>query len=103
MVSSSCGCRCTMAALSAPAKPAAPQTATRLGTQPPSQLLELALDRRPALPHLLVRERPVGRAEHEPQRQRLLLLANLRPPVFIEQGHALEQFSPTLGHSLLHL
>src|SRR3954447_18496395 len=83
IVSASSGWRSTSAAQSAPANPAAPRTAT-LCTQPRPQLLECALDRRARGRHLLVGQRPLGRAELEPERQRLVALFQLLAPVDVE-------------------
>src|ERR671924_976833 len=62
-----------------------------LGTQPPPDLGELALDRRPALRHLLVRQRAVRRAELEPQRKRLLAESHLLAAVEVEHPDGPEQ------------
>ena len=50
-----------------------------------SQLAQGRLDRLAPLRHLLVGERAVGRAEGEPQGQRLVALADLLAPVDVEQ------------------
>src|SRR5215211_9454490 len=86
MVSSGRGWRCTSDAHSAPAKPAAPRTATRvLATQPPADvLLQRALDRLAAPGHVLVAERAVVSPELEAQRQRLLPRADLLAAVDVE-------------------
>src|SRR4051812_36172405 len=90
IVSSSCGWRSTSAAQSAPANPAAPRTAT-LCTQPRPQAVELTLDRRTGPRHVLVGQRPLGRAELEPQGQRLAALAELLAAVDVEDLDAVEQ------------
>src|SRR5215213_3525877 len=90
IVRSSRGWRCTSDAHSAPAKPAAPRTATRVlsATQPPSDLLlEVRLDGGSARGHVLVGQRPVVGPEREPQRERLAVAADLLAAVDIEDAH----------------
>src|SRR5690349_20732974 len=84
IVSSSDGWPSTSRAQSAPANPAAPRTAT-LCTQPPAKVSERGLDRPPFGDHVLVGQRALGRAELEPQRERLLALAHLLAVVDVEQ------------------
>src|SRR5687768_17149423 len=96
------GWRSTSAAHSAPAKPDAPTTAT-LATELPSQVRELLLDPRSHLAHLVVGERALGCAELEPQRERLVPLADLLTAVDVEQPHALEQFAAAHVHRVLDI
>src|ERR1700750_114236 len=98
MVSSSDGCSWTMWAHRAPPNPPAPSTATRWsGTQPPSDLRQRGLDRRAALGHLGVGERPVGGLERKPPRQRLLALAGLLAPIDVEQLERRQQRAAALA------
>src|SRR4051794_27387407 len=90
IVSSSDGWRSTMAAQRAPAKPAAPRTAT-LGTQLPPDLRQGGLDGAALLQHVLVGERALGRAELEPERERLVRLLDLFAAVHVEQLDAVHQ------------
>src|SRR3954452_6326280 len=84
IVSSSDGWRSTSAAQSAPANPAAPSTAT-LGTQPPPDLRQRRLDRVALGEHVVVGEGSVGRAELEPQGERLAPRLDLLAAVHVEQ------------------
>src|SRR4051812_44516552 len=90
IVSSSDGWRSTSAAHSAPAKPAAPRTAT-LGTEPPSDLRKGGLDRAPLREHVVVGERALGRAELEPQGERLVARLHLLAAVHVEQLHPVHE------------
>src|SRR5919202_2877102 len=90
IVSSSEGWRSTSDAQSAPAKPAAPRTAT-LCTQPPSDLGERAFDGGALGSHVVVGQRALGRAELEPQRERLVALADLLAAIDVEELDAVEQ------------
>src|SRR5215208_4834469 len=93
MVSSRRGWRCTSDAHSAPAKPAAPRTATRVSaTQLPAQLLlQQLLDRRAPLGHVLVGECAVVGAELEPKRQRLVAPAHLLAAVHVEDADVAQE------------
>src|SRR5436190_15947587 len=91
-----------MCAASAPANPDAPTTAT-LCTEPPPERLEARLDRRAQARHLLVGEGPVGRAELEPERERLLALADLLAAVDVEQACLREELAAADLHRGLHL
>src|SRR5450755_3772456 len=79
VVSMKWGWRCSRRALSAPPKPAAPNTATLGVTHPPLQLLgQRGGDLLAAGGDLLIGERPIGRPEAQGQRQRHLALADAR-------------------------
>src|SRR3954468_21912249 len=101
IVSSSRGWRSTIAAASAPANPAAPRTAT-LGTEGRPDLGEGSLDRFASASNVLVGQRALGRAELEPQRQRLAALADLLAAVDVEQLHPIEQLPRAAAHGTLH-
>src|SRR3712207_1309144 len=102
IVSSSRGWRCTSDAHSAPANPAAPSTATRLGTQPPPDLApEPRLDRGAAPGDVLIGQRPVVGAELEPQCERLVPGADLLAPVDVEDPDPAQQVAGRRAHDLL--
>src|SRR4051794_18806804 len=108
IVSSRRGWRWTSEAQSAPAKPAAPSTATLgpnsplLTTQAPADLfLELLLDRGAALGDIGVRERPVVGAELEPQRERLLVVADLLAAVDVEHARIAQELAARRAHEAL--
>src|SRR4051794_24459352 len=86
IVSSSRGCRSTIAAVSAPANPAAPSTAT-LCTQRPADFLERGFDLGPDADNVLIGQRPLGRPELQAERQRLPSLTHLLTAVDVEQRH----------------
>src|SRR3954447_8941728 len=89
-VSSSRGCRSTIAAVSAPANPAAPSTAT-LCTQRPAELFQRFLDPGSTARDIRVGERGGGGPELQAERQRLAALAHLLAPVDVEQHRRVEQ------------
>src|SRR5207244_4809170 len=101
IASSSDGWRSTIAAQSAPANPEAPRTAT-LCTKPPPDRLELALDLGPRGGHLLVGEGALGRAELEPQRERLVARSHLLAVVNVEEVDPVEQISRARPRCRLH-
>src|SRR5919106_92340 len=94
------GWRSTSAAHSAPAKPDAPTTAT-LATELPPGFRELRLDPAAHLSHLVVSQGAVGRAELEPQCERLVPLAHLLAAIDVEQPHTLEQLTAGGTHGRL--
>src|SRR4051794_18758779 len=92
-----------MAAASAPAKPAAPTTATLwLGTQPPPDLAQRRLDGGPPRGHLLVGERAVGSAELEAKGQGAVALSHLLAGVDVEHTRASEQLTAAGADGRLH-
>src|SRR5687767_10008576 len=93
IVSSRRGWRWTSDAQSAPAKPAAPSTATRVSaTQlPPDLFRERLLDSGAARGHVVVGQRPVVGAELESQRERLVSLADLLAAVDVEDARGSQQ------------
>src|SRR4051794_12409201 len=99
------GWRWTSAAHSAPAKPAAPRTATRVSaTEVASDLgLQRLLDSGAPLGDVLVGERAVVGPELEPQRQRLVVAADLLAAVDVEDPHAAQQVAPALADHALDL
>src|SRR3954469_7683892 len=101
-VSSSRGWRSTIAAVSAPANPAAPSTAT-LCTQGPADFLDSSLDRAACAGHVLVAQRPLGRPELQTERQRLPSLTHLSTAVDVEQLDPFEKLTATRPNSRLHL
>src|SRR3954447_16456778 len=105
IVSSRRGWRWTSAAHSAPAKPAAPRTATRVSaTQVPAQLLlQSALDRRTARGDVLVGQRAVVGPELQPQRERLVVGSDLLAAVDVEDAHVPQQAAAALAHDALDL
>src|SRR3954452_9137640 len=84
IVSSSPGWRSTSDAQSAPAKPAAPSTATLFTPQTPGDSLEPGLDRVTRGGNVLVGEGAIGGAERQPQRQRLAAGGQLVAAVDVE-------------------
>src|SRR5918994_3041662 len=112
MVRSRRGWRWTSDAHSAPAKPAAPSTATRvsgrdsplLTTELPADLgLELRLDRLTPRGDVLVGQRAVVGPELEPQRERLAVLAHLLAAVDVEHPHVAQERPAALADDPLDL
>src|SRR5215216_3865952 len=103
MVSSRRGWRCTSDAHSAPAKPAAPRTATRVSpTQPPADLLlQCALDGSATPGHVLVAERAIVGSELDPQHQRLLPRADLLAAVDVEDADAAQEVAAGVADDAL--
>src|SRR3954451_2644581 len=97
IVSSSRGCRSTIAAVSAPANPAAPSTAT-LCTQRPADFLESSLDRAACAGNVLIAQRPLGRPELQTERQRLPTLTHLFTAVDVEQLDRVEKVAAAVAN-----
>src|ERR671916_742496 len=75
-------------------------TATPSGTEPASYRLELLLDRRAALGHLVVGQGAVGGAEFEAQRERLVALAHLLAAVEVEHVERGKQLPRSRAYDL---
>src|SRR5829696_6534403 len=99
------GWRCTSDAQRAPAKPAAPRTATRvwpLATEAAADLpMERTLDRVAPPGGVLVGQRAVVRAEQQAQGQGLPALADLFTAVDVEDGHLAQQVTGRGTHHAL--